>query len=174
MYLISIYFDEKTNRTIQQYIKKVAEQTGNTLMLDGNVPPHITISAFEAIDEQAAIDTMNCIVNKLHRGLLEWVSVGQFFPYVIFLSPVLNEYLHEMSVQITNGLEKTDKIKISPYYQPFHWLPHTTIGKTLSKKEMKVAFDVLQNNFSRFSGEALRIGLAKPTPHRDIASWELS
>ena len=84
MYLVSIYFDEKTNRKLQQYINKVAEQTGNTFMLDGNVPPHITISAFETIDEQAAIDTMNCIVNKLHRGLLEWVSVGQFFPYVIF------------------------------------------------------------------------------------------
>ena len=173
MYLISIYFDEKTNRTLQFYINKVAEQTGNTFMLDGNVPPHITISAFETIDEQTAIDAMNHIVNRLHRGSLEWVSVGQFFPYVIFLSPVLNGYLHEMSVQIFSELEKTDGIKISPYYQPFHWLPHTTIGKKLSKEEMKVAFDILQSNFSRFSGEVLRIGLAKPNPHRDIANWEL-
>ena len=173
MYLISIYFDEKTNRKLQQYINKVAEQTGNTFMLDGNVPPHITISAFETIDEQAAIDTINRVVNKLQRGMLEWVSVGQFFPYVIFLSPVLNEYLHEMCVQIYRELEKTDGIKISPYYQPFHWLPHTTIGKTLSKEEMKVAFDVLQNNFSRFNGEVVRIGLARPNPHRDIASWAL-
>ena len=55
MYLISIYFDPKTNKKIQQYINKVARQTGNTFMLDGNVPPHITISAFETIDEQAAI-----------------------------------------------------------------------------------------------------------------------
>lgn len=106
MYLISIYFDEKTNRKLQQYINKVAEQTGNTFMLDGNVPPHITISAFETADEQTAIDAFNRIVNKLQGGLLEWVSVGQFFPYVIFLSPVLNEYLHEMSVQISGELEK--------------------------------------------------------------------
>ena len=137
MYLISIYFDEKTNRKLQRYINKVAEQTGNTFMLEVNVPPHITISAFETIDEQTAIDAMNRIVNKLQCGLLEWVSVGQFFPYVIFLSPVLNEYLHKMSVQISSELEKTDGIKISPYYRPFHWLPHTTIGKTLSKEEMK-------------------------------------
>ena len=173
MYLISIYFDEKTNRKLQRYINKVAEQTGNTFMLEVNVPPHITISAFETIDEQTAIDAMNRIVNKLQCGLLEWVSVGQFFPYVIFLSPVLNEYLHKMSVQISSELEKTDGIKISPYYRPFHWLPHTTIGKTLSKEEMKVAFYVLQNNFSPFSGEVVRIGLAKPNPHRDIASWVL-
>ena len=174
MYLISIYFDEKTNRKIQQYINKVAEQTGNTFMLDGSVPPHITISAFETTDEQAAIDAMNRVVSRLQRGFLEWVSVGQFSPYVIFLSPVLSEYLHEMSVQISSELQKADEVKISPYYQPFHWLPHTTIGKKLSKEEMKVAFDVLQNCFSPLSGEVVRIGLAKPNPHRDIASWELS
>ncbi len=29
MYTISIYFDEKTNRTIQSHINRVAEQTGN-------------------------------------------------------------------------------------------------------------------------------------------------
>ena len=173
MYLISIYFDEKTNRKLQQYINKVAEQTGNTFMLDGNVPPHITISAFETADEQTAIDAFNRIVSKLQGGLLEWVSVGQFFPYVIFLSPVLNEYLHEMSVQISGELEKTDGIKMSPYYQPFHWVPHTTIAKKLSKEEMKVAFEVLQNSFGAFEGNVVRIGLAKPNPHRDIASWDL-
>ena len=59
MYLISIYFDEKTNRRIQQYIDKVAEKTGNAFMLDGQVPPHITISAFETQNEVAVIETLN-------------------------------------------------------------------------------------------------------------------
>ena len=39
MYLVSIYFDENTNKKLQQYINKVAEQTGNTFMLDEKVPP---------------------------------------------------------------------------------------------------------------------------------------
>ena len=133
MYLISIYFDEKTNRRIQQYINKVAECTGNTFMLDGSVPPHITISAFETQNEKAVIEALERAVARLRQGTLEWVSVGEFFPYVIFLIPVLNEYLHEMSVIVNDELSNTNGIKISPYYRPFQWLPHTTIAKKLSK-----------------------------------------
>ena len=173
MYLISIYFDEKTNRRIQQYINKVAECTGNTFMLDGSVPPHITISAFETQNEKAVIEALERAVARLRQGTLEWVSVGEFFPYVIFLIPVLNEYLHEMSVIVNDELSNTNGIKISPYYRPFQWLPHTTIAKKLSKEEMQIAFEVLQNSFGMFEGEVVKIGLAKPNPHRDIATWEL-
>ena len=173
MYLVSIYFDEKTNRRVQQYIDKVAEKTGNTFMLDGKVPPHITISAFETQDEAAAIESLERALARLRQGTLEWVSVGEFFPYVIFLIPVLNEYLHEMSVIVNDELSNTNGIKISPYYRPFQWLPHTTIAKKLSKEEMQIAFEVLQNSFGMFEGEGVKIGLAKPNPHRDIATWEL-
>lgn len=86
---------------------------------------------------------------------------------------MLNEYLHEMSVQICNALSQIEGIMISPYYQPFQWLPHTTIAKKLSKEEMQTAFQVMQNSFGTFEGEVVRIGLAKPNPHRDIVSFEL-
>ena len=71
MYLVSIYFDEKTNRKIQKYIDQMAAKTGNTFMIDGNVPPHLTISAFETKQEENCIDkgyvyidAVNCIHTK--------------------------------------------------------------------------------------------------------------
>ena len=174
MYLVSIYFDEKTNKKIQKLINQVAQKTGNTFMLDGNVPPHITVSAFEALEEEQVIEVLSHVSTNLKKGSLQWVSVGHFFPYVLYITPVLNEYLHDMSAQISTVLSQIDGVKISPYYQPFQWLPHSTIGKTLTKEEMKVAFEVMQNSFGMFEGEVVRIGLAKPNPHRDIMSWELS
>ena len=39
MYLVSLYFDEKTNRRLKNYIEQVADKTGNTFMVDRNVPP---------------------------------------------------------------------------------------------------------------------------------------
>lgn len=33
MYLISCYFDEKTNRILQRYIDQAAAKTGNTFMM---------------------------------------------------------------------------------------------------------------------------------------------
>jgi hypothetical protein len=38
---------------------------------------------------------------------------------------------------------------------------------------MKTAFEVLQDSFGMFEGEVVKIGLARPNPHRDIATWEL-
>ena len=32
MYLVSVYFDEKTNRILNRYIRIIAEKTGNTFM----------------------------------------------------------------------------------------------------------------------------------------------
>ena len=174
MYLVSIYFDEKTNKKIQKFINQVAGKTGNTFMLDGNVPPHITVSAFEALEEEQVIEVLSHVATDLKKDTLQWVSVGQFFPYVLYITPVLNKYLHDMSLQFYNTLSQIEGVKISPYYQPFHWLPHSTIGKTLTKEQMSIAFEVMQNSFGMFEGEVVRIGLAKPNPHRDIMSWELS
>lgn len=173
MYLISLYFDEKTNRRIQQYIDKVAEKTGNFFMLDGKVPPHITISAFETQNEHAIKEVLDSLVCKLQKGSLTWASVGQFFPYVIYMTPVLNAYLHEMAESIYHVLSDLEGVRVNAHYMPFQWLPHTTIAKKLSKEEMRIAFEVLQDSFGVFEGEVVKIGLAKPNPHRDIATWEL-
>lgn len=173
MYLVSIYFDEKTNKKIQQYINKVADATGNQFMIDGQVPPHITISSFETRDEQAVLSAIEHAAMKLKQGKLTWVSVGQFFPYVIYLSPVLNEYLHALSMTVYDNLMQVDDIQISPYYRPFQWVPHSTIGKKLTREEMQSAFEVLQNSFGMFEGNVVKIGVAKPNPHRDIKTWDL-
>ena len=34
MYLISVYFDNKSNKIISDYINKIAQKTGNTFMTD--------------------------------------------------------------------------------------------------------------------------------------------
>ena len=174
MYLISVYFDEKTNRRIQHCIDLVSEKTGNHFMMEGRVPPHMTISAFETRSEEAALEVLERASKRLEKGTLTWASTGQFFPYVIFLQPVLNVYLHKLSEVVSEELKGIDDIKISSFYQPFQWIPHVTIGKTLSKGEMQVAFGVLQNHFEVFEGTVVRIGLAKTNPHRDIKTFTLN
>ncbi len=174
MYLVSLYFDEKTNKIIQSYIDKVAEKTGNTFMIDGKVPPHITISAFETKQEEQVIEYLNGFVEKMESKPLQWVSVGSFLPYVIYIAPVLNEYLHGFVETIYDAVKSVPETKMSPYYKPFGWLPHTTIGKKLSKEEMQIAFDMMQSQFQVFSGNVVRVGLAKTNPYQEIKNWELN
>ncbi len=173
MYLISIYFDEKTDKHIRQFMHQVADASENQYMLEGNVPPHMTISAFEALEEEIVLKTLNQKMTELKSGTLQWASIGQFLPYVLFLSPVLNEYLHSLSVDVYDMIKDMEGINISKFYRPFQWMPHTTVGKKLNPEQMQAGFKVLQKSFGMFSGQVIRIGLAKTNPYRDIASWEL-
>ena len=173
MYLISIYFDEKTNKYLQKLINQIAEKTGNHFMTENEVPPHITIAAMETREEAVAIAELEKLVSSLHKGEIRFVSVGTFLPQVIFAQPVLNEYLHELSEELNQAIIKLPDTKVSGSYQPFSWLPHCTIGKQLTEEQMGMAFEILQNQFVPFTATVTSIGIAKPNPHRDLALWKL-
>ena len=173
MYLVSIYFDEKTNEQIKRLIQKTARACGNTFMPDGNVPPHITISAFETKKEQEVIERLKTVVEQLSQEKLQWVSVGAFLPHVLYITPVLNEYLHRMAEDVFETLNELEDTIIRKCYQPFGWLPHTTIGKTLTKEQLQTAFAVLQEQFAPFEGTVMQIGLAKTNPYTELALFEL-
>lgn len=174
MYLVSIYFDEKTNQRLNQYIEQVAEKTGNTFMIDGNVPPHITVGAFETkASHEKLVSVLNSVLENICVGSVQLASIGTFQTSSIFLSAVYNEYLHEMCKSICEVLESVENTIIRKNYQPFRWLPHVTIGKTLSKDQQLLAFEELQSSFGMLEANAVKIGLSKTNPYMDICTWEM-
>ena len=174
MYLISIYFDDETDRRIRKYMEQAAKRSGNTYMIDAKVPPHITISAFEARQEEAAVQMLKQAADGMKSGAVMWVSAGAFFPGVIYLAPVLNAYLQELSEKIYEGLEGLEEVRISPMYRPLQWMPHTTIAKKLKKEEMSKVFQVMQEQFGVFTGQVTKIGLARTNPYEDMIYVELN
>ena len=101
------------------------------------------------------------------------VSVGMFFPYVMYLTPVLNAYLLELSKQIYDAVHDIPEVSINRFYQPLQWLPHITLGKTLTKEQMRLAFAVMQDSFAPMKGRITSLGLAKTNPHEDLMMWKL-
>lgn len=174
MYLISVYFDDKTDRRIRNWMKQVAKRSGNSYMIDAKVPPHITISAFETRRETEAAEMLKCAAEDMKSGTVMWASAGAFFPGVIYLAPVLNAYLQGLSVKIYEGLTGIEETRISPMYRPFQWMPHTTIAKKLEKEEMMAVFRVMQEQFGVFSGDIVKIALARTNPYEDLICVELN
>ena len=175
MYLITAYFDEKTNKYLKNYINKVAEASGNSFMADHNVPPHLTISAIEAREEwlPELEHTVTQLSHRLHSGTIQFVSVGALFPYVLYTTPVLDEYLQKLQQQIYTELTKMENVKISRFYRPYQWLPHVTLGKTLEQEQMLNAFATMQKAFAPLKGNIVEIGLAKVNPHEDLVRFTL-
>lgn len=173
MYLISLYFDEKTNKTFQGLMDKVAKKSGNDFMVMGKVPPHITVTAFETKQEKEVLFHLQSVAENLKPGNLRWVSIGTFFPNVIFAAPVLNEYLQNMMQNIYGQMEGVGETIMNLFYRPFQWMPHTTIGKCMTKEQLREAFEVLQEQFVPFEGCVTAIGLAKTNPYTELMIFEL-
>lgn len=173
MYLISAYFDGQTHKQISHYINQIAEKTGNTFMTENHVPPHITISSVETNHEEALLSHFGQLGTQLSQGSLQFVSIGMFFPYVIYATPVLNAYLQELSDAIYGAVCGIEELRVSKYYQPMQWLPHVTLGKKLSKEEMRDAFEIMQNCFVPFKGMVTSIGLARTNPYEELLHIDL-
>lgn len=173
MYLISVYFDDNANKILQNYIDKIASATGNHFMTGNKVPPHMTISSIEAKSVDVLIPAFESLAKKLTMGEIQFVSTGQLLPYVIYASPVLNEYLFELSKKVYDVYKDIPETTVSRFYRPFLWVPHVTLGKTLEQIQMQKAFEVVQTNFSPFVANVVEIGLAKVNPHKDVRKFLL-
>lgn len=173
MYLISVYFDEQANKNLQRYINMIADKTGNTFMTDNNVPPHMTISSIEARNVDVIVPAFESLKDNINAGSIQFVSVGQLLPYVMYITPVLNEYLMDLQNKVYVAVKDIPETSVSRFYKPYSWLPHITLGKKLDKDQMMIAFDVMRNNFATFDAKVTGIGLAKVNPHEDVIRYEL-
>ena len=172
MYLISAYFDEKAQKTMERYMRRIAEKSGNSFMTDNHVPPHLTISSVEARSGELLIPYVEKLRGQLLQGDVQFVSVGMLLPYVLYLTPVLNRYLQDLSQKIFEAVSGIPEVSVSRFYQPMQWLPHATLGKTLTKEQMRTAFEVMQEEFAPFDADVVKLGLAKTNPHEDL--WTLA
>ena len=143
MYLISVYFDNTSTKRIQTFIDQIATASGNHYMTEKQVPPHLTLSAIEARSVEVLIPAVKKLEGRLHQGMVQFVTVGQLFPYVLYTMPVLNPYLQDLAEQVYDAVSSIPETAVSRYYRPHSWLPHVTLGKTLSKEQMQQAFAVV-------------------------------
>ena len=168
MYLISVYFEEKSNRELQRHIDNIAEVTGNTFMTDNNVPPHMTITSIEARSGELLTPAFEAAASRLETGKIIIPTIGMLLPYVLYAGVIPNSYLLKMQQAFINEIGKLPEVSFSKYYQQDSWLPHITLGKTLEQQQMKAAFEVLQKHFKPFEAKVVSVGLAKTNPHEDI------
>ncbi|MBQ7149290.1 MAG: hypothetical protein IJR96_11150 [Pseudobutyrivibrio sp.] len=173
MYLISAYFDDSSKKELKRLIDEIAMETGNTFMVENNVPPHMTISSIEARTGVELIESFKAACSMINVGDIIITSYGVLPPYVIYGTAVLNEYLMNLQNTVYENVKDLPDTSVSKYYQPYSWLPHITLGKTLTQEQMSTAFAILQKKFKPIQASIVELGLAKTNPHEDIIRIKL-
>ena len=151
MYLISAYFDEHVTKGLQRLIDNIAKETGNTYMIENNVPPHLTISSFETRKP----DNLKEEFMKLNK-----IGAGEI------------NIMH-LSNEVYDIFSAREDVTINRCYKPYNWFPHITLGKKLEKEQMIMAMRVLQTHFVPIKGKIVRVGLSQTNPHKDIIQFNI-
>ncbi len=172
MYLITAYFDNVATKELQRIIYEIAKVSGNTFMVDNEVIPHMTVSAFDAKDENVATQLFEKMKDKLSFDNILIPTVGVFLPYVIYTQAVLDRYLCDLNYNIYNILSEDEDIRVNRYYQPFAWIPHITVGKKLNREQMQLAFSIVQDRFQPVKAHVNAFGISKPNPLRNLQFLE--
>jgi len=173
-YAIVLYFNKTMEEKINLLIYKIANETGNKYMVNNDIPPHITISLFKYDGE---IDTIINIVenniSKFNKNKIGIASIGIFSPNVLFLSPMMNDYLIESNKNINKIIKTNDNVLLDLNYVENQWIPHISLAVKLNKNELVNGLKTIMEHFEVLEIEANRIGFAECNPYRNIKIWKL-
>ena len=173
-YAIALYFDEKTEEIINSLIKKISNKTGNKYMVDNKIPPHITISLFQYNGEiDTIMEIIESNISSFHKNTITIASIGIFNPSVLFIAPLINDYLLRLNKKINEIINTNDKMIFDKNYMENQWVPHISLGVKLDENELISGIKTLVENFNILDVGIDRVGFAKCNPYKDIKTWKI-
>lgn len=172
-YAITLEFDKETHNKIQEMIDEVAKVTGCDYMKQSKIPPHVTVSALVSDNEEALLSEMEIIAETMKKDYIWFANIGVFNPLVIYLGPVMNEFLYSTCKTVNERLLKHADVGNRGNYMPYQWVPHAAIAVKLTTDALKDAFSIVQEKFTAFGATAEKIVLARAEPYEELRSWEL-
>ena len=109
----------------------------------------------------------------MHMGSVWFANIGVFNPLVIYLGPVMNEFLNNTCRIVNERLLQYADVGNKGRYLPNQWVPHAGIAVKLTPDALKEAFSIIQEKFSAFGATAEKIVLARAEPYEELKSWTL-
>lgn len=167
-------FDKETHNKIQEMIDEVARVTGCDYMKNTKVPPHVTVSALVSDNEVALLSEMEDIAASIDKGYVWFANIGVFNPLVVYLGPVMNEFLLNVCKTVNERLLQYADVGNKGRYLPNQWVPHAAVAVKLTPGALKEAFAIVQEKFTAFKATAEKIVLARVEPYKEIKSWKLN
>lgn len=171
MYLLSLYFDEFHTQILQNYVDLIEQKTNNRYMKEHCIPIHLTLATLRDGDMTQLYSELDSMISQIQANTLELVAIGSFGKHTLYIMPVLNQYLFELSVHLNQLIDQIDDNRLRNRYRPYSWIPHITMARKLNSKQLSIAFDTLSDCFEPMTIKVTKIALSKSHPYHDIATW---
>lgn len=172
-YAVTLEFDQETENKIQEMIDEVARVTGCDYMKQSKIPPHVTVSALVSDNEETLLSEMESIAETMTKDFIWFANIGIFNPFVVYLGPVMNEFLQNTCRTVNERLLQYADVGNRGRYLPNQWVPHAAIVVKLTPDAIKEAFAIVQEKFTAFGATAEKIVLARAEPYEELKSWKL-
>jgi len=172
-YAVTLEFDKESHDRMYSLMEEVAAATGCDYLIRSKLPPHVTVSALVSDQEAALLREMEELAASMRKGFVWFANIGVFNPLVIYLGPVMNEFLLDTCQRINARLLQYAEVGNRGRYLPNQWVPHAGIAVKLTPDALRKAFAILQEKFTPFGATAERIVLARAEPYEELKSWVL-
>lgn len=172
-YAVTLEFDKESQNKMQEMIDEIARVTGCDRMKREGVPPHVTVSCLEGDNDDALLSEMDEIAAAMRKSPLRFANIGVFNPLVIYLGPIVNEFLLNTCRTVNERLLQYAEVGNKGNYLPNHWVPHAGLAVKLTPEALKEAFSIVQERFRPFEATVERIVLVKAEPYEEMRVWEL-
>ncbi|MBS4537252.1 2'-5' RNA ligase family protein [Clostridium sp. D2Q-11] len=172
-YGVLLYFDEESNKYIENLRNKVTENDVNNHTIKGGIRPHITIASFETKDEEFLEKLKFFLQDEITFDVV-FGSIG-IFPFennVVYLAPVLNSNLYNIHNRFYQYFNNCG-YEYNSHYKPQSWVPHCTIASHLSTKEILNTIVTLREDFKPIKSKISYIGIIEGNPAKELVSYRL-
>ncbi|MGM9947730.1 hypothetical protein [Floccifex sp.] len=155
MYTVSLFFDEQTNHYFNQLIHKIEQK----INVSYSIPVHLTLAAsYKEIQ-----------VNPISSFEIEFVSIC-LLKGTICVIPVFDDLLYNVYKEIHSCCEEKN---CHVFYQKGKYFPHVTLAKHLNAKQMRMAYQTIQNEFVPFKAKVIKMAISQTKPYQTIQEWNV-
>lgn len=175
-YSAMIYFDKKTQKKILNYIKRLNDYSNNNVMLDYNIPPHITLAMWNS--ESSFKDEIEYFAKSMSSFNVMFNSLGIFNSDEeiahIFLAPVKNSALTNLQNELYKYIKLKDNEDFDIVYKDNDfWVPHATIGYQVNPKKISHAVKKCSDITFPQTAVVEKIAVASCCPFNEIGVFNL-
>lgn len=159
-YTVALTFDSEGARKLYNMQKEIANRCGNRFVVDNVMPPHITLSLFDA--ERPPVEALRAFAAEAPPVDLTFASFGVFNndAMTVYAAPIVTDELRALHRALQRRLEPVAASFGQNYVEP-RWAAHCTLALYLRGDERDAAVRAATETFAPMDARGVAVAVVE-------------